>query len=80
MAAPFDAWYHIGMAMTVRIPEELDAKLEAIARARHTSKHAVIIEAAERFASTETKTSRVLTLADEIIDRYADVMKRLEDA
>ncbi|MEJ1089204.1 ribbon-helix-helix protein, CopG family [Microbacterium sp. Mu-80] len=68
------------MAMTVRLPEELDAKLEAIARSRHMSKHAVLIEAAERFASTEAKTARVLTLADEITERYADVMKRLEDA
>ncbi|MBY6061730.1 ribbon-helix-helix protein, CopG family [Microbacterium esteraromaticum] len=68
------------MAMTVRLPEDLDAKLDEIARARHTSKHAVIIEAAERFANTESKTTRVMTLADGIIDRYADVMKRLEDA
>jgi len=68
------------MAMTVRIPADLDAKLEEIARARHTSKHAVIIEAAERFATSESKTARVLTIADGIVERYADVLKRLEDA
>lgn len=73
-------WYHFGMAMTVRLPEELDARLEAIARARHTSKHAVIIEAAERFATTESKTDRVLSIADEVTQRYADTLKRLEDA
>jgi predicted transcriptional regulator len=66
--------------MTVRLPEELDAQLETIARARHMSKHAVIIEAATRFASAETKTDRVLSLADEIAERYADTIKRLEDA
>ena len=73
-------WYHIGMAMNVRLPEDLDARLEAIARARHTSKHAVLIEAAERFVSSESKTSRVLELVDEIGERYADTIKRLEDA
>ncbi|KDA05075.1 hypothetical protein DC31_03440 [Microbacterium sp. CH12i] len=66
--------------MNVRFPDELDAKLEAIARARHTSKHAVIIEAATRFVNTESKTDRVLAIADEISDRYAETIKRLEDA
>lgn len=68
------------MAMTLRIPEELNAKIEELARTRHTSKHALLIEAAERFVSSETKTACVLTLADELLDQYADVMKRLEDA
>ncbi|OJU39021.1 MAG: hypothetical protein BGN97_12725 [Microbacterium sp. 69-10] len=68
------------MAMTVRLPEDLDAKIEEIAHARHTSKHAVLIEAAERFANSESKTARVLMIADGIVERYADVMKRLEDA
>lgn len=68
------------MAMTVRLPEELDAKLEAIARARHISKHAVLIEAAERYSMTESKTSRVLSAIDEISDRYAETITRLEDA
>lgn len=68
------------MAMTVRLPEELDAQLEAIARARHMSKHAVIIEAAERFANSETKTDRVLSIAAGITERYAETLKRLEDA
>lgn len=68
------------MAMTLRLPEELDAKLEAIARARHTSKHAVLIEAAERFTATESKTTRVLAAIDEIGEHYSDAIKRLEDA
>lgn len=68
------------MAMNVRLPEELDAKLEAIARERHMSKHAVLIEAATRFADTESKTDRVLAIADEISTRYAETIRRLEDA
>ncbi|REJ04106.1 ribbon-helix-helix protein, CopG family [Microbacterium bovistercoris] len=68
------------MAMTVRIPAELDAQLEEIARARHMSKHAVIIEAAQRFASSEAKTAKVLSAIDEIADHYAETITRLEDA
>lgn len=75
-----DSWYHSGMAMNVRLPEDLDNKLEAIARERHVSKHAVLIEAAERFVNTESKTSRVLSAVDEIGERYAETITRLEDA
>lgn len=68
------------MAMTLRLPEELDRKLEEIARQRHTSKHAVLIEAADRFARTESKTERVLAAIDHISEEYAETMRRLEDA
>ncbi len=73
-------WYHFGMAMNVRLPEELDARIDAIARERHISKHAVLIEAATRFADAESKTARVLDIADEISTRYAETITRLEDA
>ncbi len=73
-------WYHSGMAMTARIPEELDAQLEAIARARHVSKHAVLIEAVDRFVKAEFKTDLVLAAIDEISVEYAPALKRLEDA
>jgi predicted transcriptional regulator len=68
------------MAMTVRLPEDIDARLEALAAARHTSKHALLIEAADRFVSTHGKTERVLEAVDEITDRYSNTLKRLEDA
>jgi len=68
------------MAMTLRLPEELDAKLEQIAAARHTSKHAVLLEAAERFASEEFRTAAVLAAADRITVQYAEAIRRLEDA
>ncbi|MFT3797777.1 ribbon-helix-helix protein, CopG family [Microbacterium sp.] len=68
------------MAMTLRLPEDLDAKLEALARARHTSKHAVVIEAANRFVSDEAKTELVLAADAEVALEYADALRRLEDA
>lgn len=68
------------MAMTVRLPEELDARLEAIARARSTSKHALLIEAADRFVGDEVRTAMVLAAVDEIGVEYADALRRLQDA
>lgn len=68
------------MAMTVRLPAELDEKLEQIAAARHTSKHAVLIEAANRFVTDEFKTAMVLALTDEAAEDWAELFERLEDA
>ena len=68
------------MAMTLRLPDDLDSQLEEIARERRTSKHAIVVEAAARFVSSEAKTARALRLADEVIDTYADAIHRLEDA
>ena len=66
--------------MTVRFSEELDSALEAIARARHMSKHAVLVEAADRFVRQESKTARVLASVDETRQDYAELLQRLEDA
>jgi len=68
------------MAMTVRLPEDLDTKLEHLARARHTSKHAVLIEAAERLIAEEAKTAAVLSAVETIGAEYADAIRRLADA
>lgn len=68
------------MAMTVRLPEDLDAKLERIAASRHMSKHAVLIEAAERFATEEIKTALVLESVERLQVQYAEAIQRLEDA
>lgn len=68
------------MAMTVRLPADLDAQLGALAAREHTSKHALLIEAADRFVRTHAKTERVLAAVDEIGAEYADAIRRLEDA
>jgi len=68
------------MAMTIRLPAELDSALEEIARQRHTSKHALIVEAADRFTRQESKTARVLQSVDDTTRDYAELLKRLEDA
>ncbi|WP_136041911.1 MULTISPECIES: ribbon-helix-helix protein, CopG family [unclassified Microbacterium] len=68
------------MAMTVRLPDELDAQLEAIARARHMSKHAVIIEAATRFANDTSRSALVDSAVDFVLDNDKALLERLEDA
>ncbi|TFD82115.1 hypothetical protein [Cryobacterium fucosi] len=66
--------------MNVRLPPEIDSALEALARQRHTSKHALLIEAADRFMRQESRTERVLASVDEIATEYAALLTRLEDA
>lgn len=68
------------MAMTLRLPEDLDAKFEELAARRHTSKHALLIEAADRFIREEVTTDEAVTIALGVADRYAELLKKLEDA
>ncbi|MEN2738736.1 ribbon-helix-helix protein, CopG family [Microbacterium sp. X-17] len=66
--------------MTVRLPEELDAQLEALAAARHTSKHALLIEGVSMLVDASQRTARVTGIAADVRERYAELMRRLEDA
>lgn len=68
------------MAMTVRFSTELDEQLQKIADARHTSKHALVLQAVEVLVKTETLTDRVMTSVDRTIERDAELLTRLEDA
>ena len=68
------------MAMNLRLPAELDAQLNALAERRHTSKHALLIEAADRFLRDEVTTEQAVRIARGVADRYSDLLKRLEDA
>ncbi|WP_188435173.1 ribbon-helix-helix protein, CopG family [Microbacterium murale] len=68
------------MAMTVRLPEETDAQLSELAARRHTSKHALLIEAANRFLREEVTTDQAVTIALGVADRYSELLKKLEDA
>ncbi len=68
------------MAMTVRIPEELDAQLDAIARERHTSKHALLLEAATRFVNDTGRAAQVNAAVDFVLQHDQELLTRLEDA
>lgn len=70
----------VGMAMTLRLPAELDAALEQAAQEQRVSKQSYVISAVERALRQEDKTARVLASLDETSERYAGLIKRLEDA
>lgn len=67
------------MAINVRIPEELDRRLEAVAAAEHVSKNALLMQGAqliverhERRRQIEEGLEFVLTHDGELLDRLAD--------
>lgn len=68
------------MAMTVRFSPELDKQLQEIADARHTSKHAIVLQAVESLVRAETVESRVMASVDRTLKRDAELLVRLEDA
>ena len=68
------------MAMTVRFSPELDKQLQKIADARHTSKHALVLQAVEVLVETETKTDQVMASVERTLVRDAELLARLEDS
>ncbi|MFT4219684.1 MAG: CopG family transcriptional regulator [Microbacterium sp.] len=68
------------MAMTLRLPAELDARLEALARKRGTSKHALVVESTRILVDLEVKTDLAVEIASDVRTRYAELLRRLEDA
>ena len=68
------------MAMTVRFSTELDEQLQKIADARHTSKHALVLQAVEVLVKTETKTDQVMASVERTLVRDAELLARLEDS
>ena len=68
------------MAMTVRFSPELDEQLQKIADARHTSKHALVLQTVEALVKTETKADQVMASVERILVRDAELLARLEGA
>jgi predicted transcriptional regulator len=68
------------MAMTVRFTPEMDAALQRVADATHTSKHSVVLRAVEEMVVAESKREQVLASVERTIVRDAELLARLEDA
>ena len=68
------------MAMTVRIPEELDARLDAIAAAEHVSKHALLLQGARLVADRHGRARQVDEALDFVLAHDAALLERLADA
>lgn len=68
------------MAMTLRLPADLDLALTEIAERKHMSKHAVIIEATERFVVSQGRRADLDAAVDFVLQHDAELLDRLADA
>ncbi|GFZ84058.1 hypothetical protein [Nesterenkonia alkaliphila] len=68
------------MAMTLRLPEDTDRKLEELAASRHVSKQSLIIQATEKLLQEDENKRKVDRAVDYTFERYGKVVERLADA
>lgn len=68
------------MAMTLRIPEELDRQLEEIAAAEHVSKHALLLQAAQQIVERRDRRAQISGAVDFVLSHDAALLERLADA
>jgi predicted transcriptional regulator len=65
------------MAMTLRLPDDLDNQLQRLAEAQGMSKQQLLVRAAREYVSRETRTARTLANADRILRENAGLLDRL---
>lgn len=70
-------WYHVVMAMNLRLDEEDSELLRALADAEHVSLHEAVLRAIRRSAREIAHTDRVREATAEMMDRWGDVLDRL---
>lgn len=68
------------MAMTLRIPEELDRQLEEVAAAEHMSKHALLLQAAQLIVDRRGRREEISGAIDFVTTHDAALLARLADA
>lgn len=72
--------YHFGMrTMSVRLPDDVHARLADMAKARHMSVNAAIAQAAEQWITTQAREQLVQAAVDRVFDEDADLFDRLAD-
>jgi predicted transcriptional regulator len=65
------------MAMTLRLPDDLDNQLQRLAEAQGMSKQQLLVRAAREYVWRETRTARTLANADRILRENAGLLDRL---
>lgn len=68
------------MAMTLRLPAELDAALEALAAEQRTSKQTIVTEAVVTLLARKGRLRELDAAFDFVLDHDAELLRRLEDA
>lgn len=65
------------MAMTLRLDQDDEATLTALAAAEGVSKHEAVVRAIRSAAARQVHEDRVKDLSATARERYADVLRRL---
>lgn len=68
------------MALNIRIPEELDRKLEAVATAEHVSKSALLLQGAQLVVERHEHRRQVEEGLAFVLSHDAELLERLADA
>jgi predicted transcriptional regulator len=68
------------MAITVRIPEDLDTALERVAEREHVSKHALLLQGARLIVHRAARHDDIDAALDYVINHDAELLQRLADA
>lgn len=68
------------MAITIRIPDELDARLDEVAKQQHTSKSALMLQGATWVVERHTRQAEIAEGLDFVTSHDADLLERLADA
>lgn len=66
--------------MNLRIPEELDRRLDALAAEEHTSKSALLLQGAEMVLQRHRRRREIGQGVDFVVSHDAELLTRLEDA
>lgn len=70
-------WYHLVMAMTLRLDSDDETVLEDLAQAQGISKHEAVVRAIRDAATRRLHEDRVRDLSASARERYATVLDRL---
>lgn len=68
------------MAMNLRVPEELDRRLDQLAADQHTPKSALLLQGAELVLQRHGRQQDVDAGLDFVLNHDAELLQRLEDA
>ncbi len=70
-------WYHLGMAMTLRLSPDDERALTLLAEAEGVSKQEATVRAIHEAASRRLRRDKVAALSAAARDRYSDLLDRL---
>lgn len=69
-----------GMAMTLRLPEDLDRELDRLAAENHTSKSALLVEAARQLVQRSSREALIEQGFQFALSHDREALQRLADA